>query len=154
MTDRAISLAESGDAVGALALFEQAVTLNPKNARFHENLGVTQVNRDATPSLTLKFTLGLVTDCALCDVKMRVGLLIAAKKSFDASKGLGGPTKSLADNAKALKDHQKYAKSINHDQNTMYAEFASASDSGDGVGLESDDDDDDDLTDPYESSEV
>ena len=57
---------------------------------------------------------------------MRLGLLDAARASFNKAKSLknGMPGGTLTDNMKFLKEHFEYAASINHDTKTMYPEYA------------------------------
>ena len=43
ITDEAIAMAEAGDVVPSLALFQKAVDLDPQNTKHYENLGVTQM---------------------------------------------------------------------------------------------------------------
>jgi tetratricopeptide (TPR) repeat protein len=124
-TDEAISLAESGDILSALPIFEKAAKLQPEKPDMHINLGVTQ---------------------------MRLGLLNAAKKSFNTAKNkLGGmPASNLKDNIDALKEHFAQAKRINHDANTLYREWRK--DGGDAGDDYYDDDDDDDDGDDDDDS--
>jgi tetratricopeptide (TPR) repeat protein len=77
ITEDAIALAESGDAVGSLGLFEEATKQDPENSQYFQNLAVTQ---------------------------MRVGLLFSARESFNKAKTLllGAPSTSLKANIAAL----------------------------------------------------
>ena len=112
-TDGAISKAEAGDLVGALRLFQKAISLSPGTAKQHENLGVTQ---------------------------MRLGLLDAARASFIKAQELapkGSSSTSLDDNFKALEEHDAYAESIGHDPKTMYSQYT---DEGDDDEDEDEDD--------------
>jgi hypothetical protein len=71
---------------------------------------------------------------------MRLGLLDAAAASFAKGRKLRrGSAPDDGSNAAALKDHLKYAKTINHDTSEMYAEFRTGGsikyeDTGEGVG--------------------
>jgi tetratricopeptide (TPR) repeat protein len=93
--------------LAALPLFEKAAQMQPDKSDVHINLGVTQ---------------------------MRLGLLDAAKMSFQAAKAqLGGmPGASLKDNMQALKEHYVHARSINHDTTTVYAEWSTKVSGDDG----------------------
>ena len=97
-----------------MPIFEKAAKLQPEKPDMHINLGVTQ---------------------------MRLGLLNAAKKSFNAAKKqLGGmPASNLKDNMDALKEHFVRAKSINHDVNTLYAEWRQDGNEDEGDYYDDDD---------------
>jgi Flp pilus assembly protein TadD len=127
-TDDAISLAESGDVVGSLSMFEKAARLDPSKGNSWINLGVTQ---------------------------MRLGLLHAARVSFNKAKKTlkGMPFGSLNDNLDALSKHEEYARSNNHDFSDMYPEYTNPS-SLPNTAQHTDYDDDADYanTDNYEST--
>jgi Flp pilus assembly protein TadD len=95
----AITMAESGDLLGALDLFLEAVREDPTNSKVHENLAVTQ---------------------------MRLGLINDARKSLGRAQELHGstPSDSLKSNFAALQEHVEYAESIDHDKNALYQEYS------------------------------
>jgi tetratricopeptide (TPR) repeat protein len=129
-TDAAIKLAEAGEVVGALKLFQKAASLNPASGTQQENLGVTQ---------------------------MRLGLLDAAAKSLSKAKALmasSGESDSLGKNLEALADHVAYGESIGHDTKTMYAEFAGSGDGNDDDDENEDEDEDDEDSDDAYASEA
>jgi hypothetical protein len=43
LTDEAVALAQAGDLIAALSIFQEAADLDPSNGHMWENLGVTQV---------------------------------------------------------------------------------------------------------------
>jgi len=125
IVNQAIQLAESGNVVASLPLFESSAKQSPANSQLWLNLGVTQ---------------------------MRLGLLKGARKSFNTAKALlnGMPAGSLDDNFAALDEHDVFAESIGHNPANMYEEFrqdqADSGDNHDGGFSDDDDyvDDDDD----------
>jgi Flp pilus assembly protein TadD len=132
---QAIVKAEADDLVGALNLFEHAFKLSPETGSFAMNLAVTQ---------------------------MRVGLLGPAALNFKkAEKLLGGVSEQLKGNLKALKDHVKFAKSINHDTSKMYPKYDAETTTGsdakaaevDEVAEEEAEEDDDDDEDDAEGDD-
>jgi Flp pilus assembly protein TadD len=122
LTEDAIALAERGDVLSSLPLFENAVKLNPKNAQLHMNVGVTQV---------VMFLLVLTISPSPLSIftQMRLGLLSAARASLNTAKFLlnGAPSSSLHDNYSALEGHEKHAQSIGHNPEEMYNEFSKKS---------------------------
>ena len=110
VTGSAIEKAESGDVVGALPLFQNAVNVSPQSSQAYENLGVTQ---------------------------MRLGLLEAAEHSFLKAKNILNAKglrqeDSLIANMLALKQHKEHAEEIGHNMREMYPEFRAEDHSSNG----------------------
>ncbi len=91
---------------------------SPEDGGFHMNLAVTQ---------------------------MRVGLLDDARKSFKKARDFmipGQDPTQLKDNLKALKDHEKFSKSIDHDTSQMYEQYRKQAEGEDGSASDDEEDED------------
>jgi tetratricopeptide (TPR) repeat protein len=123
LIQEALDLAQAGDMMAALPVFERAVRADPQDRVATENLGVTL---------------------------MRLGLLRRAREQLSLARQLhqgqpGGASKTLADEAasleknfQALAEHEAYAKEIGHDLNTVYEEYLEdTKDQGSSTGTRS-----------------
>ena len=109
LLSEALTLAQAGNLVTALPLFERASRLEPNNPVVTENLGVNLMR------------LGLLN-------RAREQLNLALKLRQEQSKSLSGnddgSAATLKSNLEALREHEEYATEIEHDSNTVYDEYA------------------------------
>lgn len=105
ITKEAISLADSGNLVGALALFKNVIKHNPSSSTYYENRAVSARWFSRIDWWCFSSSRILILASLLQVTEMRLGLLDAARKTLAEAESLNADSGSerMAENIKALK---------------------------------------------------